>query len=106
MPKAIQIDKPGAASAMKWREVPVGKPKKGEVRLRQAAVGLNYIDVYHRMGLYPMPMPLTIGMEGAGVVEALGAGVADLKIGAAARRICRRTPDAGRECGQGAESDR
>lgn len=81
MPKAIQIDKPGAASAMKWREVPVGKPKKGEVRLRQAAVGLNYIDVYHRMGLYPMPMPLTIGMEGAGVVEALGAGVTDLKIG-------------------------
>ncbi len=81
MPKAIQIDKPGAASAMKWREVPVGKPKKGEVRLRQAAVGLNYIDVYHRMGLYPMPMPLTIGMEGAGVVGALGAGVTDLKIG-------------------------
>ncbi|NQU69654.1 MAG: quinone oxidoreductase [Rhodospirillales bacterium] len=81
MPKAIQIDKPGPASAMKWREVTVGKPKKGEVRLRQTAVGLNYIDVYHRMGMYPMPMPLIIGMEGAGVVEALGAGVTDLKLG-------------------------
>ncbi len=81
MPKAIQIDKPGPASAMKWREVTVGKPKKGEVRLRQTAVGLNYIDIYHRMGLYPMDMPLIIGMEGAGVVEAMGAGVKDLKIG-------------------------
>jgi NADPH:quinone reductase len=81
MPKAIQIDKPGPASAMKWREITVGKPKKGEVRLRQTAVGLNFIDVYHRMGLYPMPMPLTLGMEGAGVVEAVGAGVTELKIG-------------------------
>lgn len=81
MPKAIQIDKHGAASAMKWREVEIGKPKKGEVRLRHTAVGLNYIDVYHRTGLYPMPMPLTIGMEAAGVVEAVGRGVTHLKAG-------------------------
>ncbi len=81
MPKAIQIDKHGPASAMKWREVEIGKPRKGEVRLRHTAVGLNYIDVYHRTGLYPMPMPLTIGMEGAGVIETVGRGVTNLKAG-------------------------
>ena len=81
MPYAIQIDEPGPASAMKWREVEIGRPKKGEVRIRHTAVGLNYIDVYHRTGLYQLPLPLTLGMEGAGVVEALGRDVADLKIG-------------------------
>ena len=81
MPKAIQIDKPGPASALKWREVTIGKPKAGEVRLRHTAVGLNYIDVYHRSGLYALPLPLTLGMEAAGVVEALGRGVTDLKVG-------------------------
>ncbi len=81
MPKAIQIDKPGPASAMKWREVAVGKPKTGEVLVRHGAVGLNYIDVYHRVGLYSLPLPLTLGMEAAGTVEALGRGVEDLKVG-------------------------
>ena len=81
MPRAIQIDKPGPASAMKWREVEVGDPGKGEIRVRHTAVGLNYIDVYHRSGLYPLPLPLTLGMEGAGVVEALGRGVTGLKAG-------------------------
>ena len=81
MPYAIQIDEPGPASAMKWREVEIGRPKKGEVRIRHTAVGLNYIDVYHRTGLYRLQLPLTLGMEGAGVVEALGRGVTDLKIG-------------------------
>ena len=81
MPRAIQIDKPGPASAMKWRDVDVGRPGKGEVRIRHTAVGLNYIDVYHRSGLYPLPLPLTLGMEGAGVVEALGRGVTGLKAG-------------------------
>ena len=81
MPYAIQIDEPGPASAMKWREVEIGRPRKGEVRIRHTAVGLNYIDVYHRTGLYQLPLPLTLGMEGAGVVEALGRDVADLKIG-------------------------
>jgi len=81
MPKAIQIDKPGPASAMKWRDVTTGNPRTGEVRLRHTAVGLNYIDVYHRTGLYKLPLPLTLGMEAAGVVEATGRGVADLKPG-------------------------
>ncbi len=81
MPHAIQIDQPGPASAMKWREIEVGKPGKGEVRIRHTAVGLNYIDVYHRTGLYKLPLPLTLGMEGAGVVEAVGRGVEDLRAG-------------------------
>lgn len=81
MPRAIQIDAPGPPSAMKWREVEVGRPKAREVRLRHSAVGLNYIDIYHRSGLYAMPMPLTLGMEAAGVVEAVGRGVQDLAPG-------------------------
>ncbi len=81
MPKAIQIDNPGPPSAMVWRDVAVGRPGPGEVRLRHKAVGLNYIDVYHRTGLYQMPLPLTLGMEAAGVVEELGADVADLAVG-------------------------
>ena len=64
---------------MCWEEVAVGDPGPGEVRIRQAAVGLNYIDTYHRSGLYPLPLPAGLGMEGAGVVEAVGEGVIDLK---------------------------
>ena len=74
MPKAIVIEKPGAASVMKFQEVKVGKPKKGEARIRQTAVGLNYIDVYQRTGLYPWPLPSVVGLEGAGVVEEIGKG--------------------------------
>jgi len=81
MPKAIIIEKYGAANVMKWRDVEVGKPKKGQVRLRQTAVGLNYIDVYQRTGLYPLALPTGIGLEGAGVVEAVGAGVTGLRVG-------------------------
>ena len=92
MSKAIQIDKPGPASAMKWREVEVGNPKAGEVRLRHNAVGLNYIDVYHRTGLYSLPLPLTLGMEAAGTVEAVGRGVTDLKVG---DRVAYATPPLG-----------
>jgi len=82
MTKAIRIHAPGGPEALSWDEVTVGDPGPGEVRLRQTAVGLNYIDVYHRTGLYPLPkMPAVIGMEGAGVVEAAGAQVTDLKVG-------------------------
>ncbi len=81
MPKAIQIDAPGPPSAMKWREVALARPKTGEVLVRHRAVGLNYIDVYHRSGLYPLPMPLTLGMEAAGRIEALGRGVTNFAVG-------------------------
>ena len=81
MTKAIRIHKTGAPSVMKWEEVEIGRPKTGEVRLKQTAVGLNYIDTYHRVGMYPLPLPLTLGMEGAGVVAACGRGVTGLKVG-------------------------
>jgi NADPH2:quinone reductase len=67
---------------MKWEEVEVGEPGEGQVKLRQSAVGLNYIDVYFRTGTYPQDsMPFTPGMEGAGVVEAVGPGVTDFSVG-------------------------
>jgi len=81
MVKAIRIHKNGPPSAMKWEEVELGKPGKGEARIRHTAVGLNFIDTYHRSGLYKLPMPLILGMEGAGVVEAVGRGVTGLKPG-------------------------
>ena len=66
---------------MKWAEVPVGKPKRGQILINQSHVGLNYIDVYHRSGLYPLEMPHGIGMEAAGTVEAVGAGVNGIRVG-------------------------
>jgi NADPH2:quinone reductase len=81
MPSAIRIHRPGGPEVMQWEPVEVGEPGPGQVRLRQEAVGLNYIDVYHRTGLYPQQLPFTPGVEGAGVVEAVGDGVDWLKIG-------------------------
>lgn len=82
MTKAIVIHKTGGAGNMKFEDVASTKPKKGEVRIRQKAVGLNFIDVYFRTGLYPAPqMPFTPGMEGAGDVVAVGAGVKEFKVG-------------------------
>jgi NADPH2:quinone reductase len=81
MPYAIRIEQHGGPEVLKWEEVQVGDPGPGEVRVRNTAVGLNYIDTYHRSGLYPMPMPLILGSEGAGVVEAVGPKVKDLKAG-------------------------
>jgi len=66
---------------MKWVEVPVGKPKRGQILINQSHIGLNYIDVYHRSGLYPLEMPHGIGMEAAGSVEAVGAGVKGIRVG-------------------------
>jgi NADPH2:quinone reductase len=66
---------------MRWEAVEPGRPGPGEVLVRNTAVGLNYIDTYHRSGLYPVPLPATLGMEGAGVVEAVGAKVKDFKPG-------------------------
>ena len=66
---------------MKWVDVPLAKPKSGEILLNQSHVGLNYIDVYHRSGLYPLAMPHGIGMEAAGTVAAVGKSVKGLKVG-------------------------
>ena len=82
MPKAIRIHQTGGPDAMQWEDVDVGAPGRGEIRIRHEAVGLNYIDVYFRTGLYPAPcLPFSPGMEGAGVVEAVGEGVESLVTG-------------------------
>jgi NADPH2:quinone reductase len=81
MPRAIQITAFGGPEQMQLVELPVGEPGLGEIRIRHHACGLNYIDVYQRTGLYANPLPLTLGMEGAGVVEAVGEGVTHLKPG-------------------------
>jgi NADPH2:quinone reductase len=81
MSKAIRIHEYGGPELMKWEDVEVGDPGPGQARVRHHAAGLNFIDVYQRSGLYKLPMPLTLGMEGAGVVEAVGPGVTLVKPG-------------------------
>ena len=81
MPHAIRIHAPGGPEVMQWEEVPVGEPGPGEARVRHTAVGVNYIDTYHRSGLYKLPLPTGIGSEAAGVVEAVGTGVTWVKAG-------------------------
>jgi NADPH:quinone reductase len=82
MANAIRIHQHGGPEVMKWEAVDIGAPGPGQVKLKQHAVGLNYIDTYHRTGLYKLPaMPAVIGMEGAGEVVAVGPGVTDLKAG-------------------------
>ena len=81
MSKAIQIQQYGGPEVMRMVELEVGAPGPGEVRIRHHACGLNYIDVYQRTGLYQNPLPLNLGMEGAGVIEAVGEGVTHLKAG-------------------------
>ena len=81
MTKAIRIHTPGGPEALVWEDVTVGDPGPGEARVRHTAVGLNYIDTYHRSGAYKVPLPSGIGVEGAGVVEAVGAGVDWVKVG-------------------------
>ena len=81
MTKAIQIQQYGGPEVMQLVDVEVGAPGPGEVRIRHHACGLNYIDVYQRTGLYANPLPLLLGMEGAGVIEAVGEGVTHLNVG-------------------------
>jgi NADPH2:quinone reductase len=81
MPHAIRIHKIGGPEVLQWEEVQIGEPGPGEVRIRQEAVGLNFIDVYHRTGLYKQPLPFTPGTEGAGVVESVGPDVTNVKAG-------------------------
>jgi NADPH2:quinone reductase len=78
---AIRIHQHGGPEVLRWEEVTVGDPGPGQARVRHAAVGLNFVDTYQRSGLYPMAMPAGLGMEGAGVVEAVGEGVSDVRPG-------------------------
>ena len=81
MNRAVRIDRHGGPEEMKIVEVTVGEPGPGEIRIRHKAVGLNFIDVYQRTGLYPLPMPAFMGNEASGIVEAVGPGVTHLKVG-------------------------
>jgi NADPH2:quinone reductase len=81
MSYAIRIHETGGPDVLKYEKITVPKPGPGEILIRHTAIGLNFIDVYHRSGLYPLPLPFTPGTEGAGLVEALGEGVTTLKKG-------------------------
>ncbi|MGO9755812.1 MAG: quinone oxidoreductase family protein, partial [Roseiarcus sp.] len=81
MTHAIRFHKTGGPEVLQWDEVQVGRPGPGEARVRNTAVGLNYVDTYYRSGLYPASLPSGVGSEGAGVVEEVGAGVVDVKPG-------------------------
>ena len=81
MSKAIRIHTAGGPEVLRWEDVSVGEPGAGELRLRHTAIGLNYIDTYHRSGLYPLAMPSGIGLEACGVVEAIGEEVSDFSVG-------------------------
>ena len=81
MEHAIRFHRTGGPEVLTWEKVSVGDPGAGEVRIRHVAVGLNFADTYFRSGLYPAPLPNGIGMEGSGVVEAVGAGVTNVAVG-------------------------
>lgn len=81
MPHAIRVHEVGTPEVLRYEPVEVGPPVPGEVQLRHTAIGLNFIDTYHRTGLYPQPLPFTPGQEAAGVITALGAGVSGLAVG-------------------------
>ena len=81
MTRAVRIHKVGGPDVLTLETVDTGRPGTGEVLVRQTAIGLNFIDTYQRSGLYPLALPATLGMEAAGIVEALGPGVADLGVG-------------------------
>ena len=79
--KAIRVHNYGGPEVLKLENIPIPEPKTGEARVKLEASGVNFIDVYHRTGLYPQKMPFTLGMEGAGMVDAVGEGVTEVKIG-------------------------
>lgn len=81
MAHAIRVHEAGGPEVLRWEGIEVGEPGQGQVLIRQLAVGLNYIDVYHRTGLYPQQYPFTPGVEGAGTIEAVGPGVTALNAG-------------------------
>ena len=92
MTHAIRIHALGGPEVLRWEAIDVGLPGPGEVRLKHTAAGLNYMDIYYRLGLYPAKLPIVLGNEAAGVVEEVGAGVADLKPG---DRVAYVTPAVG-----------
>ncbi|MGE5216927.1 MAG: quinone oxidoreductase family protein [Chloroflexota bacterium] len=79
--KAIRIHDHGGPEVLKLDDIPVPEPRFGEARVKIEAIGVNFIDIYHRTGLYPLQAPFTLGMEGAGIVDAVGEGVSEVKIG-------------------------
>lgn len=81
MVHAIRVHKTGSPEVLEWEPITIGAPGATELRVRQTFVGVNYIDIYHRTGLYPLPLPFTPGIEAAGVVEAVGATVTRFKPG-------------------------
>ena len=81
MPKAIRLYRTGGPDVMQWEEVAVGEPGDGQARVRHTAIGVNFVDTYHRSGLYPLPLPGGLGSEAAGVVEAVGPGVTHVRPG-------------------------
>jgi NADPH2:quinone reductase len=81
MPRAIRIHAFGASSVMRYEEIPEPAPKPGEAVVSIEAVGVNFLDVYHRLGIYPIPLPITLGQEGAGKVRSVGEGVTSVKVG-------------------------
>jgi NADPH2:quinone reductase len=79
--KAIRVEKVGGPEVLQLRDVPLPEPVKGQARIKLEAIGLNFIDVYHRIGLYPLPLPFIPGGEGAGIVDAVGSDVTEVKVG-------------------------
>ena len=106
MANAIRIHETGGPEVLRWEDVEVGEPGEGQARVRHTAVGVNFIDTYHRSGLYPLPLPTGLGSEAAGVVEAVGPGVTVVQpgdrvayAGGAARVVCRGPGAPGRRPG-------
>lgn len=95
MTRAAIIRATGGPDVIAWHDGDLPPPGPGEVRMRNTAVGLNYIDTYHRGGIYPVPLPSGLGMEAAGIVEALGDGVTDFAVG---QRVCTFGPKIGAYC--------
>ena len=79
--KAIRVQSPGGQDVLKYEEVSDPKPGPGQVLVKLHAIGVNFIDVYHRTGLYKLPLPFTPGMEGSGVVESVGTDVTEVQLG-------------------------
>src|SRR6202034_1316969 len=81
MAKVVRLHQSGGPEVLRWEDVEVGEPGEGQARVRHTAVGVNFIDTYHRSGLYPLPLPSGLGSEAAGVVEAIGPGVTGVSPG-------------------------